>query len=218
MGFLDLVKAERRMMNPIRFRMNYVVVPIFFTVTVTCILVGAVLISIDETRYEGAFIGIMVLVGVLMAALLASVPFVRRKEIAIELAKHDYDTSTVEDRDTYEFVFSDGSSVALEYAGVTIFDRFFHYGGFRIAVETSNMLNQVHVFLSFQLKGGCSLAEEEDGSVDGFHLELTKELLHAVDHFPIRIENRSVLDALRSDKQKAFEQIYKTGRIREVRP
>jgi hypothetical protein len=210
----DTIAYEKANMTPIRFVVNWIVAPIFVVFSIACLTTASILMEIDDVKYLPAFIVLMVLFVVVIAALLVSVPFVRRREIDLECAVHDYDTTDVEDRDRYAFGFEDGSSVSLEPAGVVLFDRFFHYSNFHIAVETSSLLNRVIVRIGFTMKHGLSMAEGEDGATNGFHLELTKELVHAVDRFEIPLANREVLDALLADKRRAFEQIYLTGRVK----
>ncbi len=59
--------------------------------------------AVDEKRYTAVFLILCGFVGLLTAALLVSLPFVRKKEAISEAAKYDLDLESVEQKDKYEF-------------------------------------------------------------------------------------------------------------------
>lgn len=100
---MNIFKREKGQLNPIRRIMNYVVVPIYFA-AVSAIIITAICLSyIDETRYTPVFIALLCFIALITAALLISIPFVRKKEILIEAAKYDFDFQSVEKKESYTF-------------------------------------------------------------------------------------------------------------------
>jgi len=59
--------------------------------------------AVDEKRYTAIFLILCGFVGLLTAALLVSLPFVRKKDAISEAAKYDLDLESVEQKDKYEF-------------------------------------------------------------------------------------------------------------------
>jgi hypothetical protein len=213
MNLKETIQYEKSRMTPIRFVVNWIIAPTFAVLTVILLGTASVLMAIDEVKYLTVFIILLSVLGFLMVAMFVSIPFVRNREIAFEVATHDYDTSALEDEERYTFAFSDGSSVILEPTGVSVFDRYFHYSSLVVTTETSTHLNRIEVFISFILKGNVSMTEENGIDIQGFHLELTKELLRAIDQFRIPLSNPEVIEVLRKDQRKAFKRIYLTRHV-----
>ena len=97
----DILRNEKRSMNPIRWKMNYILLPILLAVFILCTIAGVILMKIDENRYAIPFV-IIVVGGFLplVLALLLVNPLVRKKEAGIEAEKYDFD-EPAEERDVY---------------------------------------------------------------------------------------------------------------------
>ena len=113
-------------MSPIRRTINYVVVPIILAITVAIMTTMIVLMSIDENKYVIEFLVLFGVIILIIAALLISVPFTRKKEVAIELEKYDFDVKSAEPRD--EYVFTKKDIVATFPLSSSPFDDFKNEG------------------------------------------------------------------------------------------
>ena len=81
---------EKKEMNPIRFKMNYIIVPIFLLFMIICIAIILITLSINEEKYTPLAIVLFCAIGLFMLGLLVSIPFVRKKEIILEMGKYDF--------------------------------------------------------------------------------------------------------------------------------
>lgn len=84
---------------------------------------------------------------------------------------------------------------------------------FVIQIETSNYFNQIQIMVNFALKPDRLLQLNEQESLSSFRIELTRELLFAIETFAIPIKNRSDMDYILDNREEAFTRIYKTGHI-----
>ncbi len=100
---MKILHKEKKTVNPIRRTINYVIVPIYLATTAAALITGGCLMAVDEKRYTAVFLILCGFVGLLTAALLVSLPFVRKKEAISEAAKYDLDLESVEQKDKYEF-------------------------------------------------------------------------------------------------------------------
>jgi len=205
----DRIRNEKQHMNKIRFIMNHVIVPIYIFITIVSMALGGILMETDEAKYTPVFIGIMIGYGLLSLALLVSVPFMRKKELRIELANVDYDTLSVEDKKEYEFLDSYQMKVMLSAPGVVIDDVLYKYERFNIGVATSNYLLRIAIYLHF------SFRDEDEKYGFEFSIPVTKELLYAVRKFNIDMVNKEDFDFIVYNKEKAFHQIFKYGYVKK---
>ena len=100
---MNILKKEARQLNPIRRIINYVVVPIYLAAVSASIITAICLSYIDETRYTPVFIVLLCFIALITAALLISIPFVRKKEVLTEAAKYDFDFQNAEKKENYTF-------------------------------------------------------------------------------------------------------------------
>lgn len=118
----EIIKEEKKRLNPIRRKINYIITPIYCAVCLAFLVPTICLMTIDDKKYLPvflAFIGVFVL---LTAAMLISIPFVRKKEVAIELPKYDLDIESAEPRD--EYIFTQSNIVATFPISSSPFDEF----------------------------------------------------------------------------------------------
>ena len=88
---------EKRYMNPIRFRMNYRIVPGFAALCMACVILSIVLMEQDSQANLWAF---LVLMGILAAAciwVVLQVPKMRTAELWAELARYDLEPAPAEE-------------------------------------------------------------------------------------------------------------------------
>lgn len=218
MGFLDAIRSEAARLNRIRFVMNYVLVPAYLLLSLGGILVGGILMSIDEQRYESTFIGILIAFVLLSVVFLASVPFVRRREIRIELRRYGFDASSIAPGDeAFTCIFDEELTAVFDRHGVRLNDCDLAYHHFFISVVASNPANHVLVQLEFRLKREQPVPLPADATLASFAVLLRKELIWMFRQGFIRIENPEVLDHILEHPTDAFTQIYKYGRVKTIR-
>ena len=212
---IKAIKLEKEYLNKIRFAMNYIVVPVYAFLTFSGLLVAAILMEIDETRYSTFFVGILVGVGVLTLALLLSVPVVRKREIALECAKYSFDTSNIDEEQEYDFLLDDNNRIQLTDHGCTQNDEVcLDYGEFDISLQTNKALNLVNINICFSLNKDAKGKEEDEEP--WLRLRLSAKLLAAIDKYDIHITNRDVLDYIITNKKEAFKQIYIYGEVKSL--
>lgn len=193
---------EKRFLNPIRFRVNYRIVPGFVAVCAACILLVLLLGNADADRFAPIMVGLLFLVGAASVALLLTVPKTRRQELAVEMQRYSFDTSTVAQQESYTVAFDD-ITVTLSGNGLTLGEKFYWYNHLAPKLVTSNRFHRIWIAVQF-------------GAVPGKELfvPLTPTVVQAVKQFPIPLQNYEMLDFLLSHKENVFAQIYQTGTFR----
>lgn len=101
------IKQERRQLSPIRKKINYIVLPIYIVSCIALLVPMIWLIEIDDEKYLPVFLALFGVFVLMTAALLISMPFIRKKEAAIELEKYDFDLKNTEPREEYIFEYSE---------------------------------------------------------------------------------------------------------------
>ena len=81
---------EKENMNPFRFKINYIFTPIYLLITVILFGIIGILLNIDEEKYKVLCLVLFGVFALSIVVLLASTPFIRKKEIKIELSRHDF--------------------------------------------------------------------------------------------------------------------------------
>jgi hypothetical protein len=117
--FKDLMLEEKKEMNPIRFKMNYIIVPIFLLFMIICIAIILITLSINEEKYTPLAIVLFCSIGLFMLGLLVSIPFVRKKEIILELGKYDFSLDNC-NIDFYSIKSIEGEKFIFKKTGITI--------------------------------------------------------------------------------------------------
>lgn len=103
----ERIKEEKKRLNPIRRRVNYVIIPIYCATCFAMLVPMICLMEIDDRKYLPAFLAFVGVFVLLTAALLISIPFTRKKEVTIELKNYDFDAKSARPRDEYIFVQAD---------------------------------------------------------------------------------------------------------------
>jgi hypothetical protein len=183
--------------------MNYRIVPLYLISMVVILTIIGVIMSLDEAKYTPAAIALFILFGVLSVLLLLSVPFVRKKEIAIEMESYDFNKIENENRSIYDYSNEDEElSLFFDSSGMTLNDAFYWYNHLRICINTSNYLNKVLISIIFYIDEYNYCQIPFDG-----------ESINMVKKFNIKLENLEVFEYIIKHKEDAFNQIYKTSRV-----
>ena len=195
-------RLEKRYMNPIRFRTNYRILPAYIAVCAVCLILGVILMEIDDRKFLPVF---LLLLGLMAAAtiwLLRQVPGTRRAELRTELERYNFSAEDIPEQPSYEF-FDEGLELTLDANGLSVDGKFYWYGHLKPELVTSNRFNRVWIAIRF--------------GVDPLHavyLMLTPQLIRAVQTLPIPLTNRERLDFVLTHKENVFGQIYNSGTFR----
>lgn len=101
------IKEERQRLNSIRKKINYVVLPVYVVSCVALLVPMIWLMEIDDEKYLPVFLALFGVFVLMTAALFISLPFIRKKEAAIELEKYDFHLKSAEPRGEYVFGYSE---------------------------------------------------------------------------------------------------------------
>ena len=192
-------KLEKQYMNPARYRINYWIVPGYLIFCTLCILVSVTLLEYDEKRFMPVFIGLFLLMGVVSAILLMTVPKTRKRELTFEGNRYDFDGSSVAKQERYVVEY-EGTELVLSSNGMTLEGKFYWYSHLKPRLVTSNRFNRVWVAIMFG-----------EDPVNALFVPVSPVLIRAVQDLNIPVQNRSAFDYLLTHKENAFSQIYKYG-------
>ena len=197
----EIIAFEKSQMLPLNFTVSYILTPIYAVICFFLIGAFAVLMGIDDKKYfvEGLLcLGSLVLISVVF---LASVPFVRKKAITIELQRYDFDTSDVEEKDVFDFSTED-FTLKFDKNGMYVNEELFYYNHLNNYILTENYCKRVGIYIQFSL--------DEEHKIT---LSLSPETLKMLECFEVQLENKHILDYITTNKEDAFKQIYNKGYV-----
>lgn len=195
-------KLEKLYMNPIRYRTNYRIMPVYILFSILCMGLAVALMEIDEHKFLPVFIGLFALFGIGSVWMLINVPKTRKKELELELARYDFDWSAVPVQDQYTIAY-EGSELVLSANGLTLDGKFYWYSHLNPALVVSNKFNRIWLAIWFGTDPMKSL-----------YVPLDPVLLRSIEALDIPLENREELEYLLKNKENAFAQIYSYGTFR----
>ena len=195
-------KLEKHYMNPIRFRTNYRIVPGYALFCAVCLILGLVLMEIDDKKFLPVFLGLFALMAVASVWLLRQVPQTRKVEIQAELERYDFDTDDIPQQDSYRF-FDEGLELTLDANGLYVGEKFHWYSRLRPELVTTNRFNRVWIAVRFGTD-----------PIQSVYLMLTPQLIQAVQTLPVPLVNPEALDFVLTHKENVFGQIYNSGTFR----
>lgn len=102
-NLLKYIKQEYSALSPTRRILNYIIVPVYLLYIVVFVALSLILMNIDENKFLIAF---LILAGIFLAlttAILLSLKFVRKKELADEMARYDFDVAGAEVKEQYVY-------------------------------------------------------------------------------------------------------------------
>ncbi len=194
----DLIKNDKIWMLPWDFAASYIVTPIYLAVFLALTAAFGVFMELDSQRYLTHGLICLGVIAVLTAAMLVSVPVLRRKTLNYELNRYDFDFSSEETLEIYDFSGED-HLWKFDKTGMYLDGELYEYSRLQMRLETFNRGRRVHLWLMF------SQGE------DGLALPVNPKTLKMLEHFEIKLENEEELRYILANKRKAFRQIYSTG-------
>lgn len=202
MKLSEHINLEDNHSNKIRFIMNYRIVPAYLIFSVVLLVAIGILMSIDEEKYTPVSIGLFIVIGIASIVLLASVPFIRKKEIESEINRYDFDTQNIELKDVYNFS-NDEVSFCFDKNGMFVNESFYWYNHLKIFITTSNSLNRIWISTVFFI--------DEDNFCE---IPLDGEIISMIYAFNMNLENPELLKYIIEHKEDAFTKIYKLGTLK----
>lgn len=195
------ISIERSFMNPIRYRMNYRIIPAYGIFCAVCLIGSFFLMSQDESRYWPMLVAALAAVAAASIWLLRKVPKTRQTELDAELARYDLDCSHVPEAESYRVAYETGELI-LTADGLRDGERFYWYNHLTPRLATSHRFNRVWIALQL---GKTPL--------ESYFLPLNPTVLRVIRQFQIPLENPEELEYLLAEPKKAVAQIYNTGNI-----
>ena len=206
-GFIKILNEEKKQMNKIRAIANYTVVPIVLVVTVIILTTICITMEINEEKYTVLSIILFSILGLIYALLLISVPFIRKKEIEIELSKYNFD---IEDDVKEEYIVESSSSqVIFKKDGLYFENNHYKYEDLYLQLMTSNYLLKITIKVYINAKNSNSFIKPH------WNMTLDKELVNAILKYDIKLENYDKFIYIINNKEDAFKQIYRYGYIKK---
>jgi len=213
-------KYKKDNQNEIRFRLTYVVIPIYCCFNILMFL--GVMLALLEAKKP------LILTIILLFLSLASTVlfivyyvFVKKKEVLIEAEKlkNFFSADLLKSPET-EYVLPKGGEegfVDLNFSeeGIKIGDLKYSYNAFDVALFTSNFMYQVSLIIMFSRN---QTGDDEDGDDNGvlrFTLPLNLNLLSIMHKFDIDLKNPDVLKFIKDNPEIASEQILNYGKIQQ---
>ena len=229
--FKDMIAYEKKRMLPLNFAMAYRITPAYVVLAILLIAAFGSLMQADDQQNLPMGLACLGVLALLTVALLASVPFVRKKAIRTELQRYDLDTvatdaKLLDSKEAWDFsdeALNAGSFLPLTDADIAPeeaekvsvrFDRFglwvgyedrervYYYNHLHKRVVTDNECQRVLIYLAFAVSSEQYLL-----------LPVTAATMKMLEDFHVVLENQEVLDYIFAHPQEAFADIYSKGRV-----
>ena len=195
----SLIKYEKARMLPLNFTMSYIITPLYVLLCTGLMIAFGLLIN--DSRHLIEALLCLFAMALLTLGLLLLVPYVKKKAIAHELARYDFDTAKLKDRDEWDFSDDDHQILFNRY-GILLDGKLHYYNHIKKAVTVSNECQRVNIDLLFVID------EDTCGSVP-----LTASALKTLRQFGIQLINQKTLDYIVGHKEQAFREIYQKGSV-----
>lgn len=209
-SFKNIIKEEKKQMNPIRVKVNFVIIPIYAAIMMIILTTIGILLSIDEDKFTVLSIVLFIIFFMMIILLLISIPIIRKKEVEIELKKYDFSIQK-ENKEEYTLKTMDNIECIINKEYLMINNKKFKHDDFCIEVITYNYLLTVQINIEFVL------IETNELIAPCWNFKLDNELLNALVKFNIEIINKEIFDYIINNKEEAFRQILKYGYIKKLK-
>lgn len=209
-SFSKILKQEKQEMNKIRVIVNYTVVPIVFIVTFVFLITIYITMEINEEKYTVLSIILFSVLGLIYTLLLVSIPFIRKKELEIELSKYDF---YIDDEEKEEYIVESTSTIPVVFKkdGLYFNNKHYKYEDLYLQLMTSNHLLKIIIKVYIRVKNSNSFIKPH------WNMTLDKELVNAILKYNIKLDNHEQFMYLINNKEDAFKQIYRYGYVKKIK-
>lgn len=199
--FKEIIAYEKTILNPIRYHMNYRVIPVYAVFSIATIALSCIMMAIDDIYFLPHFIVLMVLFLLGSVALIIYGQAVVRKEIREEVERYDLKYEHIPDLDEYDYS-SEDTRILFTQNGMHINDCFYWYNHLRVRILTEMYMHRVVIHIGFLTTQNelCEIPFDARG-------------IKMLSQFLIQLENPHALDMLLHDTYNAFKTIYKKGEL-----
>lgn len=197
----NLIAIEKMRMLPWDFAVSYVVTPVYLAVCIALTVAFGVFMEVDDQKYLVHGLVCLGTFAFITAAMLVSVPILRRKTLNFELSRYDFDYSAEEAQELYDFS-NEERSLKFDQTGMYVDGERYEYNRLTRRLMTTNLGRRVWLGLEFSPPEEWSIA-----------LPVNPKTLKMLEHFEINLENEEVLRYMIENKEKAFRQIFSIGSI-----
>jgi len=204
-------------MNEIRFKLQYVILPIFICLN------SLIFLSCLLVLFLGKFVVVLVSILLVLSlaltiGLIVYVKYVKKQEVLIEAEKLKvFFTSNLMMSPECSYILpkSDDEFVDLTFSetGIKIGELGYSYNAFNVGLFTSNFMNQVNLVLMFSRNEQGDMEDGDENGVTRFTLPLNLNLLSILNKFNIDIKNPDVLKFIKDNPEESAKQILKYGKI-----
>ena len=99
----DRLREEYKILNPVRRIVHYIIAPVYSTTVIILAVVSIILRLIDEYRFVVPCTVMTSLIILSSVAIFICLSIVRKKELALELKRYDFDLKSAEPKEQYVF-------------------------------------------------------------------------------------------------------------------
>lgn len=209
-SFKDIIQKEKEQMNPIRAKINFVIVPIYFSAMIIILTAIGILLSIDVNKYTYLSLILLSIFVLMLIALLISVPIIRKKEVEIEANKYNF-TIDKDEKSEYVLKSIDGIDCKINKEFLIVGNDKYKYDNFQIEIMAYSHLLTVQIVIEFIF----ILSDEFIAPCWCFKLD--HELFNAIVKYNIEINNQEIFSYIINNKEDAFKQILKYGYIKRIK-
>ncbi len=226
---------EKEQMHPLRYKTNYVLVPLYLFLGLA-LVVGVIVLDATVLGNEDAP-GLLTYLGLAFfvcasVALIAFSSFVSKKELQAEKARYSYLFTPVAglEKESVTVNVEEGISYTLTKEGIKaewdegeeqVFDdvrnnvRFVDWEDAELSLATHNHFRRIHIALAVLFDS--SYGEKEFPVPDVFIIPLTEEVFSALEKFELKEKLSADWVYLLYNPEDAFKQILARGRILKMR-
>ena len=209
-NFKEIILEEKREMNPIRYKMNYIVVPIYLLLMVIILTVIGVTLSINEEKYTVLAIILFSVFGLFSLGLILSTPFIKKIEVKTELEKYDF-TIHEEEKERYEITDKNGNKCILSKTGLLFNGKLYKYDDLVIDFYSTNYLRKVCLNIEFVF------VNTDDEVAPYWNVRLNNDLVNAIVKYDIDFNGKDIFNYIINNKIDAFNQIITYGYVRKIK-
>ena len=224
MKLKEILEEEKKIMSPLRWKMNSTIVPLYLSIIFLPLLIVIPLMTVDEVKYFPVFIAYMVVFVLASVGILATIPWMNKKETEIELERFGYlfhpakpiegEKVQVVDEDVIYTLSKDGIHIKVPVQTEKVFEEanedsfFFDWREVELALATQSHLRRVHLALA---------VFDRSMEVPPFFIPMSEELFSAIQAFDLQDKIGVEWLYVQYNPKDAFKQILTRGRILKMR-
>ncbi len=212
MGFIERAQKNKKKMNRCRWNFDYIILPI--SMLLMSFFVAIYFLLIFKYNADKLIFGIIYIISLmsLIIYLVYSNSIIFKKELLLELDKHDLNYQMIETKKYYQLDLVDVNGtqeyITFMEKQLHMFGQTYNYEDLYFYVETNNDLKLVNLDLKVYF------SDPNNPNSSFMLLVLNAELVKVLKQFSIKLENEEVLNYILENKEEAFKQILRYSKIK----